>query len=323
MSNPLLSVIVITYNQEKYIRKCLESILMQKTNFKYEIVVAEDRSPDNTREILVEYKEKNPDIFNLILRDENIGVNMNSALAIAAAKGKYLAFLEGDDFWLDENKLQMQVDILEKHSEYSAVAHNIYYAKPNGEVIKNCLYTTKIKIYTMKDFMNKPFFIHGCSLVARNVFNASGEKYQNLRKSVPTMGDVMTQAILFDSGDVYYIGDKCMSAHRIADKSDFASFSQTNKIKLIEHTYMFKTLTKALEEYFDYKYDFTSKYALRVGDVYFNLIFNRSEYKVDKTKFKELQESLTLKFKLKALKFTIKHFFDIVSRKVRKICKAN
>lgn len=323
MFNPILSVIVITYNQEKYIRKCLESILMQKTNFEFEIVVAEDCSPDNTREILVEYKEKNPDIFNLILRDKNIGVNMNSALAIAAAKGKYLAFLEGDDFWLDENKLQMQVDILEANTRYSAIAHNIYYAKPNGEVIKSGVYTTKTKIYTMKDFMKKPFFIHGCSLVVRNVFNASGEKYQNLRKSVPTMGDVMTQAILFDSGDIYYIGDKCMSAHRIADKSDFASFSQTSKIKLIEYTYMFKSLINALEEYFDYKYDFTNKYALRVGAVYFNLIFNRNDYKVDKTEFKNLQNSLSFKFKLKALKFAIKYFFDTVLRKVRKICKAN
>ena len=309
MKKPLLSVCVITYNQEKYIKNCLDSILMQKTKFRIEIVVAEDCSPDSTRDILLEYKAKYPDVFNLVLHDKNIGVNMNSASARVAAKGKYLAFLEGDDFWIDENKLQIQVDFLEAHPEYSAIAHNIYHAKPTGEVIESTIYTKKNKSYTMKDFMNKPFFIHGCSLVARNVFDASSERYQELRKSVPTMGDVMTQAILFDKGNIYYMGDKVMSAHRLT------------RTQLLKFTYMYRDLTKALEKYFDNKYDFTKKYACRVGFVYFARVFHRNKYIVDKNDFKNLRSTLTPKFKLTALMFAFKYFVKASTGKVKKYAK--
>jgi len=323
MEKPLLSVCVITYNQEKYIKQCLDSILMQKTDFKYEIVVAEDCSPDNTREILLDYKERYPDTFNLILHDKNLGVNMNSTSARVAAKGEFLAFCEGDDFWIDENKLQIQVDFLKKHPEYSAVTHNVFHAKPTGEVIKTSIYSKRNKTFTMKDYMNKLFALHGCSLVARNVFDAGSEKYQKLRKSVPTMGDVMTQAILLDKGNIFYIGNKTMSAHRLTDASDTASFTQTSKTKLMEYTYMYKKLTESLEEYFDFKYDFTKKYASRVGFVYFAKVFKSKTYKIDSTDFANLQRTLSLKFKAKASVFALKYLFRAVFRKAKKICKMN
>lgn len=111
-NNPMVSIIVITYGHEKYIREALDSILMQKVNFKYGFLVDEDCSPDATRIILKEYQRKHPGKFVMVYRDENIGGRKNALDLVSRAKGKYLAYLEGDDFWVCEDKLQKQVDIM-------------------------------------------------------------------------------------------------------------------------------------------------------------------------------------------------------------------
>lgn len=123
MSNPLVSIVCITYNHEPYLRQALDSFLMQKTLFAYEIVLAEDCSSDGTRKICEEYAVKYPDIIHYIWSDNNVGAVENEARAIRAAKGKYIALCEGDDYWTDAQKLQKQVDFMESHPEYSVTFH--------------------------------------------------------------------------------------------------------------------------------------------------------------------------------------------------------
>lgn len=113
----LLSVMMITYNHEKYIAQALDSALMQKVDFKYEIVVGEDCSTDRTRVILLEYKEKYPDIFTLILHEKNVGAAKNVQAVDQACRGEYVAVLEGDDYWTDPHKLQIQVDEMRKYPD--------------------------------------------------------------------------------------------------------------------------------------------------------------------------------------------------------------
>ena len=96
---------------------------MQKTSFAYEIVLAEDCSTDGTREICMEYAAMYPDIIHYIWSENNVGAVENEARAIRAAKGKYIALCEGDDYWTDPKKLQKQVDFLESHPEYSVTFH--------------------------------------------------------------------------------------------------------------------------------------------------------------------------------------------------------
>lgn len=121
VNNPLVSVWMITYNHEKYISQALDGILMQKTNFNYEIVIGEDCSTDRTREICIEYQKKYPDKIKLLLNEKNIGVTPNFIQTLKACKGKYIALCEGDDYWTDSYKLQKQVDFLEANPEYSVV----------------------------------------------------------------------------------------------------------------------------------------------------------------------------------------------------------
>ena len=97
-TNPLLSVLIITYNHEKFIGKALDSALGQKTNFDYEIVIGEDCSTDKTRQILLEYKKKYPRKVKLVLQEKNVGPNENFIDTYMACTGKYIAMLEGDDY---------------------------------------------------------------------------------------------------------------------------------------------------------------------------------------------------------------------------------
>ena len=120
---PLLSVVTITYNHEPYIAKCIEGVLIQKVNFPIEFIIAEDCSTDGTRAICEDYAAKYPELIHLITSETNIGYNPNELRAMKAAKGKYIAYCEGDDFWTDPEKLQKQVDFLEKNEEYSICFH--------------------------------------------------------------------------------------------------------------------------------------------------------------------------------------------------------
>lgn len=120
---PLVSIVCITYNHEPYLRQALEGFLMQKVNFPLEIILAEDCSTDGTRKICEEYVAKYPALIHYIYRDHNVGYNENEYEAMCAAKGKYVAYCEGDDYWTDSHKLQKQVDFLENHPEYTVCWH--------------------------------------------------------------------------------------------------------------------------------------------------------------------------------------------------------
>jgi glycosyltransferase involved in cell wall biosynthesis len=119
----VLSVGMITYNHGDFIAQAIEGILMQKTNFDFELVIGEDFSKDNTREICIGYKNKYPDKIRLFLNEKNEGMTSNFIHVLDSCTGKYIAFCEGDDYWTDPYKLQKQVDFLEKHPGFSLCCH--------------------------------------------------------------------------------------------------------------------------------------------------------------------------------------------------------
>ncbi|MES2798111.1 MAG: glycosyltransferase [Bacteroidota bacterium] len=124
-----VSVLITVYNHEKFIRQCLDSIVSQITDFKFEIVIGEDCSTDNTREIVIEYANKYPDLIVPILYEHNQGNKFcpgkgNFVNTFYACKGKYIVHIEGDDYLTDNQKLQLQYDYLNKNTEASACFHN-------------------------------------------------------------------------------------------------------------------------------------------------------------------------------------------------------
>jgi glycosyltransferase involved in cell wall biosynthesis len=126
---PLVSCHIITYNQKDYISKCIEGALMQETSFPYEIVIGDDCSTDGTREILLEYEKKYPEKIKLNLRKKRgkgIPGQDNFFTTMFACSGKFIALCDGDDYWIERHKLQIQVDFLQTNSNFSFCAHRTY-----------------------------------------------------------------------------------------------------------------------------------------------------------------------------------------------------
>ncbi len=123
---PLVSVRLVTYNHEKWIAQCLESILMQRTDFPFEVIVGEDCSTDGTLEIVLAYAERHPDKIRVLPAEANLGAMTNSYRVQQACRGKYHAMIEGDDYWIDPLKLQKQVDFMEANPDMTLCFHNVF-----------------------------------------------------------------------------------------------------------------------------------------------------------------------------------------------------
>ncbi|RDC66113.1 glycosyltransferase [Adhaeribacter pallidiroseus] len=121
----LVSVWITTYNHDKYIAEAIDSVLMQKTNFDYDIIIGEDCSQDKTREIVKAYQDKHPDKIKLFLPEKNLGCNPMFHATYPLCTGKYVAWLDGDDYWTDPYKLQKQVDFMEANTDIVFCFHKV------------------------------------------------------------------------------------------------------------------------------------------------------------------------------------------------------
>jgi len=172
---PLVSVVVVTYQHAGFIAQCLDGILMQKTSFPVEILVGEDESTDGTREICAQYAAEHPDRIRLFLRSRKDVIQIlgrpsgraNFMHLLSEAKGKYVALCEGDDFWTDPQKLQKQVDFLEAHPDFELCFHRVL-ARSRIQGKPDRLLPDKVtkEEFSTEDLIG-PYFMHTSSLVYR------------------------------------------------------------------------------------------------------------------------------------------------------------
>ncbi|EHF01594.1 glycosyltransferase [Olsenella sp. oral taxon 809] len=141
--SPLLSVVVSVYNHGGYIEECLRSIASQKVDFPFEVLVGEDCSTDDSREVLRRLEPELPDCFTILYREHNMGAVANGEDLYARARGRYLVDFEGDDFFTYDGKLAEQLRFLEGHPDHSAVYTNCLVvdalSRPNGERYPECV----------------------------------------------------------------------------------------------------------------------------------------------------------------------------------------
>lgn len=163
---PTVSVVTIAYNVDEFIAEAIESVLMQKTNFKVELVIGEDCSTDKTREIVLEYQEKYPDIIRVLLPEKNQGLTPNCVATHNACVGKYIALLDGDDYWTSPDKLQKQIDFLENNLDYSGSGHQAIKIYENPQMQQKLFGEEIDKTYGLHDMITHRKF-HTSSLVYR------------------------------------------------------------------------------------------------------------------------------------------------------------
>ena len=251
---PILSVCIVTYGQEKYIAEAIDSVLMQETDYPFEILVAEDCSPDGTREILQGYEKKYPGRFQMLYLDENTFHTTNNAFTRLEkiAKGKYLIVLEGDDFWTDKHKIDKQIRFLENHDEYIAVAHNAVVVGEDSQPIDEKCPECHENEYRIEYFYNR-ICLPGqtTTMMYRNPF-FNGIDYSLMEKGLMP-ADWLKVYILINSGKIYCM-QETMSAYRHVVVSG-TSFSATYKFGFEEQDRWYNELV-------EYVHNNSSKYQL-------------------------------------------------------------
>ena len=159
---PLVSIVVITYNQEESLPVTLDSLLSQKTSFPFEIVVGDDCSKDGTRAVIADYAERFPGVVRPIYNERNLGILGNYVSTLSQCRGKYRSACAGDDYWNDPEKLQLQVDIMEKNPEIGLVYTDVYMdSVATGEQFVRKCHDPQADLFTQ--------LLHGCFITAPTV----------------------------------------------------------------------------------------------------------------------------------------------------------
>ncbi len=245
----MVSIIVLSYNHEKFICQALESILMQKVNFNYEILVGDDASTDRTQNILKEYEERYPEKFRVFYRKDNLGATKNSYELLTNAKGKYLATCEGDDFWTDPNKLQLQVDFLESHPEYIGCTHKFTIVDENNKLVKNqkLNWIKHKKIFSIKDFDGIRLPGQTATFVRKNIFLNPQHDYSIFYKANPMIGDRTMILFYLLQGDIFCLPRNMSCYRQISEnKENITNKIYSKKAAAIQTDF---SLTNILEEY--------------------------------------------------------------------------
>lgn len=216
----MVSVLCTAYNHEKYIRQCLDGFVMQKTNFKYEVIVHDDASTDKTADIIREYEKKYPDIIKPIYQTENQyskGVYLGRIM-YPKCNGKYIASCEGDDFWIDEFKLQKQVDVLENNLNCKLCVCTVRDANEDG-TFRDTTHPSEIiesGIISTEDFFKLASreypFQTSSYLREKESFMKYIDTSPEYRKGCP-VGDWPQLLYFSQIGDIYYLKD-AMSCYR-------------------------------------------------------------------------------------------------------------
>lgn len=205
-----VSVLMTTYNHGRFIAQAIDSILIQKVNFDYEVVIGEDCSTDPTREIVIDFQKKYPDKIRLLLNERNLGGRKNLIQTFKACKGEYIAMVEGDDYWTSPHKLQKQVNFLDSHLECSMCFHSVKVLYEDGSR-ESWIFSPpeKKEIYTLEDLLEKNLMAT-CSTMFRNgLFGELPSWFYIL-----PMGDWPLNILNAEHGKIGYINE-VMGVYRI------------------------------------------------------------------------------------------------------------
>lgn len=256
-----VSVLCTAYNHEKYIRQCLDGFVSQKTDFAFEVLINDDASTDNTAKIIKEYEEKYPEIIKPIYQKENQHsqkIKITSDILFPRAKGKYIALCEGDDYWIDDYKLQKQVDALEKNPDCFMCTHITQRVNESGANTGKNYPSDKINsgVFNNRQFLER--IIDKYNFHTSSYFFLSeklGEYYRACPefRRVARVGDEPLQLYFGMVGNVYFIAEQ-MSCYR---ENSISSWSRNVRVRgdgAIKHSMSLIAMYEKFDEFSQYRY---------------------------------------------------------------------
>lgn len=290
----MVSILCEAYNHENYIADALDGFVMQKTNFKYEILIHDDASTDQTAEIIKEYEKQYPHLIKAIYQTENQysqGVNV-AAINEKRAAGKYFALCEGDDYWTDPNKLQMQLDYMEAHPECSLCVHT-------GLHLENGKATESRPSIGNRNFSVEEIIAGGGDLFDTNTFFCRKDT-GNIRpdfyfKTKYSFSDYQLMIYLALAGDVYYM-DKVMSVYRYKTPGSWTSRNIKETEDLRKYHQEVRDVLDEVDEYTEGKYHAIIEETKR-DHGFFVLTLKKDFKRARSGEYKEVYDSLSLKEK--------------------------
>jgi glycosyltransferase involved in cell wall biosynthesis len=246
---PKVTVCVITYNHEKYISQCLQSIFDQGTDFNFEIVIGDDCSKDSTRVFVLDFLSKYPNMIIPLFHEQNIGPIANWLKVLSVARGEYIAFCEGDDYWIDRSKLKKQVEFMDANPTYSMSFHNarIEYDDGSGKPPQLFNPIEQKKILSLTDVIKK-WQIASSSMLFRNDLVSLPSWYKDIYN-----GDYALHLLLAGKGAIGYQSE-IMSVYRKHPTSfsgvvrTDSGFYQKRSIELFQHFLEYYKETNTLRQ---------------------------------------------------------------------------
>jgi glycosyltransferase involved in cell wall biosynthesis len=223
---PLVSICCISYNHEKFISQCLDGFIIQKVDFPFEIVISDDCSTDNTKKIIDTYVSKYPAIFKDVSPSKNLGSTKNFYHVLEKASGKYIALCEGDDYWIDENKLQMQVDFLENNPEYTMCFHSAELDVDGKHNVPYAMQNIKEKDYSATEIFENWIVPTASVLFKKSVLN-----YPMKNENKIMFGDIILFEKCVHLGKVKGFAKK-MSVYRVHEQGVSHSWMLNKKRRL-------------------------------------------------------------------------------------------
>lgn len=279
-ADPLMvSVSCITFNHEAYIARALDSFLMQKTDFPYEILVYDDASTDRTQEIIRQYAQKYPQIIKPCYQTENQyskgKYNVEGFFNYPRAKGKYIAMCDGDDYWTDEQKLQLQVDYMEAHPECSMCLHAARIETPERSIQSLKIRPYKRdRVIAAEEVIDKPSNYPTASLLFRTKDTRDLQDYYY----VSPVGDISIQIHMAAKGTAYYM-DREMSVYQQGVSVSWSALMKQGDLKqnLIDHHNAMKVMYRGFSKETEGRYDRAIQRACRRMD--FLTLINTKDYR--------------------------------------------
>ncbi|HIF9343136.1 TPA: glycosyltransferase [Photobacterium damselae] len=287
-----ISCVCITFNQKDYIRDTIDSFLAQETEYRFEIVIHDDVSTDGTRDILLEYKEKYPSIIKLVLQDENQYKKGRkiTPLAVSHATGEYVALCEGDDFWIDKQKLQKQIVALKNNKNINLVISKALSFYPDGMTSVFCDLGSKKKIIPFEECIlgpKKDFFPTASFFLRKRIFDELPDWFY----SDAPIGDYYIQLFSAKYSGVIYLSEVTTVYRRDAVGSWSVNNSNKEyKMKCLRKRFLCKI---KLKDEFGFKYNKVLAQRVYLSELIFfmiNIISTRNKIKNIKCLFSLIYE---------------------------------